>query len=73
MMTLKVSVSNVANEKEPKQNCSPGLVTTWKAMQNNKSSNAQPLPLSPTTVDSQVLAMQTGITKAITLNKITDC
>jgi hypothetical protein len=58
----------VANEWEPKQNCSASLVRSWKAQQKMNGSNIQ-LPTPIQVVHNQAL---TGTIIPITVNEVAD-
>ena len=62
------SVGNVAHEQEPKQNCSPGLVRSWKPKQKINGAD-RPLP-TPTRLRNQALP---GTMKPIPVDEAADC
>src|SRR5271154_3492148 len=73
MMTTKVSSNDVTNEKEPKRNCSPELVRSWKAIQKANNSNTR-FPTSTThVVYNQTPTMQSGTSNANTVYERAYC
>jgi hypothetical protein len=73
MITTKVSSNDVTNEKEPKRNCSPELVRSWKAIQKANNSNTR-FPTSTTAVAyNQTPTVQSGTSNAITVYETAYC
>lgn len=72
-MMTKVSSDDVTNEKEPKRNCSPELVRSWKAIQKANNSNT-PFPTSTTAVvHNGIPPVQSGTSNTITVYEIAYC